>query len=79
MAGGRRGGGRRSPSCPCCPQKAGAFWALTHRYTTCPPPFTVKGFAGMSVQLVQLVIVEGLEEPFTLKGMVGYKLFLCRW
>ena len=53
--------------------------ALPHRYTTCLPPFTVEGMAGLSVKLVQLVMVEGTEEPYMLKGMSGWTHILGSW
>ena len=60
-----------APFKPVVPSGGWSFRTLPYRYTTCPLPFTMEGMASLSVQLVYLVMVEGKEEPYILKGMLG--------
>ena len=68
-----------APFKPIVPSGGRSFRALPYRYTTYPAPFSMEGMAGLSVQLVQMVMVEGTKEPYILKGLSGWKHTLAKY
>ena len=61
------------PFKPVVPSGGQSCRALPYRYTTCPPSYG--GHGRPELRLAQLVMVEGTEEPYILKGVQVQNIF----